>query len=104
MDPNSRTGHYWMVWEERQGRWRLRAISRGAVLATLLLALLAASAGVLIALTQSETPWVGLVWAVWVLAVAVIGGRVLGEVGRGFIRRSAPIHRQIGNEAEPGVQ
>jgi len=104
MDANSRTGHYWMVWEERQGRWQLRAISRGAVLATLLLALLAASAGVLIALTQKQTPWVGLVWAAWILAVAVIGGRVLGEVKRGFIRHSGPIHRHLGDQAEPRVR
>lgn len=104
MDPNSRTGHYWMVWEERQGRWHLRAISRRAVLTTFLLAFLAATAGILSALTQAETRWVGFAWAAWVLAMAVIGGRVIVDVGRGFIRHSAPIQRHLSDQAEPGVR
>lgn len=91
MDPNTRTGVYWIVWEERCGRWRLRGISRAAVGATVLLALLAAAAGVLIALTQEGRSWVGWAWAVWVLAVALAGGRVIAALSLGPIRRSPPI-------------
>jgi hypothetical protein len=91
VDPNARTGIYWIVWEDRRGNWRLRAISRAAAAATILLALLAASAGVLIALTQSGRPWVGWAWAGWVLAAAIVGGRTVAALGLGPIRRSAPI-------------
>jgi hypothetical protein len=90
VDPNTRTGVYWIVWEERRGRWRLRAISRAAAGATFLLALLAATAGVLIALTQAGRPWVGWAWGAWVLAVAVVGARTVTALGPGLIRRSAP--------------
>jgi len=103
MDPNSRTGHYWMVWEERQGQWHLRAISRRAVLTTVLLAFLAATAGILVALTQAQTRGVGFAWAVWVVFVAVIGGRVIVDVGRGFVRHSAPLRRHRGDPADSGA-
>ncbi|MEA2512098.1 MAG: hypothetical protein QOF01_2762 [Thermomicrobiales bacterium] len=91
MDPSSRTGRYWIVWEERRGRWRLRGISRAAVAVTVLLAVLAAAAGVLIALTQAGEAWVGWAWAAWVLAVAAVGGRVLYALALGPVRRSAPV-------------
>ena len=104
MDPTSRTGHYWIVWEERQGRRHLRGISRSAVLTTVLLALLAATAGILVAFTQAGTRWVGFAWAVWVLAVAVIGGRVIVDAGRGFVRRSAPLRSHRSAPAEPDVR
>ena len=104
MDPTSRTGHYWIVWEERRGRWHLRGISRSAVVTTVLLALLAATAGILAAFTQAGTRWVGFAWAAWVLAVALVGGRVIVDAGRGFVRRSAPLRSHRGAPAEPDVR
>ncbi len=103
MDPSSRTGRYWIVWEERRGRWRLRGVSRTAVAVTLLLAVLAALAGILIALTQAGTSWVGWAWAAWVLAVAAVGGRVLYALALGPVRRSAPVGsgRADGNRRGP---
>jgi hypothetical protein len=91
MDPSNRTGVYWIVWEERRGRWRLRGISRAAAGVTALLAVLAASGGVLLALTQVGTPWIGWLWALWVLAVALVGSRMLAALALGPIKRSAPV-------------
>lgn len=90
IEPGTRTGHYWIVWEERRGRLRLRAISHAGAVMFLLLALLAASAGILVALTQHDFGWVGWGWAVWVLGVAVVGGRVLMVKSEGLIRHSSP--------------
>jgi hypothetical protein len=56
----------------------------------LLLAFLAASAGVLVALTQEGIAWVGWGWAVWVLGVAAMVGRVLMVRAEGLIRHSSP--------------
>ena len=73
----------------------MRGISRAAVGATVLLALLAAAAGVLLALTQEGRAWVGWAWAVWVLAVALVGSRVIAALTLGPIRHSAPIRGDV---------
>ncbi len=104
MESESRTGHYWIVWEERRGRWHLRGISRRAVATTVLLALLAATAGILAAFTQAGARWVGFAWAAWVLAAAAVGGRAIADAGLGFVRRSAPLRRRRSAPAEPDVQ
>jgi len=91
MELGSRTGRYWIVWEERRGAWWLRGVSREAAAATVLLAILAAAAGVLIALTQAGEPWVGWAWAVWVLVAALVGARTLAALAGGAIRRSSPL-------------
>src|SRR5215211_3232656 len=102
MEPGSRTGRYWIVWEERRGSWRLRGISRDAAAATVLLAVLAASAGVLVALTQVGRPWVGWAWAGWVLAAALVGARTVPALGRGAVRRSTPL-RGAPSAMEPSL-
>jgi hypothetical protein len=104
MDSGSRTGHYWIVWEERRGRRHLRGISRSGVVTTVLLALLAATAGILAAFTQAGTRWVGFAWAAWVLAVAAVGGRAIADAGRGFVRRSAPLRSHRSAPDEPDAQ
>jgi len=81
------TDQYWIAWDVRGDRRRVRGISRAAVFTTVMLTVLAALAGILLALTQHGTGWVGLAWAGWVLAFAAVIGRLVYDVLRGPIRR-----------------
>jgi hypothetical protein len=58
-----------------------------AVATTLLLAALAAAAGVLLALTQHGASWASWGWAAWTLAAAWVGGRLVYDGLRGPSRR-----------------
>ncbi len=57
------------------------------ILTTLALALIAATAGILIALTQAGIRSVGWGWAVWTVVVAWVLGRLIYDALRGSSRR-----------------
>ena len=82
-----RTEKWLVVGVGRPGRGRRRAVSAAAVLTTLVLALVAATGGVLLALTQHGARLVGWGWAVWTLVVAWVLGRLVYDALRGPSRR-----------------
>ena len=84
-----RTEKYWFVGGERvgHGRARRRAVSAAAVGTTLVLAVVAAAAGILLALTQAGVRGVGFAWAAWTLVVAYCLGRLVYDALRGPSRR-----------------
>ncbi len=82
----TRTDRYLVVWAEGPHRHHPWAVSRAAIATTVMLAILAATAGVLLALTQHGASGVAWAWAAWVLAFAYLVGRLITDSLRGPVR------------------